>query len=168
MTRPILVAYATKLGSTHEVAEAISARLREHGLAAECRAAVDVDVVARYDGVVLGGALYIGRWHRDARHFLRQHAATLAAMPVAIFGMGPRTTSPADIADAREQLERALGRAPDVTPVSVAVFGGVVDPTRLHFPFSHMAASDARDWDAIESWSDGVAAAFGAPALVTH
>ena len=51
---------------------------------------------------------------------------------------------------------------PEVEAVSVAVFGGVVDPAKLPFPFSHMEASDARDWDAIRAWAEEVAA-LGAP-----
>jgi hypothetical protein len=39
----------------------------------------------------------------------------------------------------------------------MAVFGGVVDPTKLHFPFSRMPQSDARDWDAIAAWASETA-----------
>ena len=41
--------------------------------------------------------------------------------------------------------------------VAVAIFGGVVDPRKLSFPFNHMPASDARDWEAIHAWTDEVA-----------
>jgi len=47
-------------------------------------------------------------------------------------------------------------------PVSVTIFGGVVDPEQLGFPFSRMPASDARDWGAIRAWADEVAAALAA------
>jgi hypothetical protein len=66
--------------------------------------------------------------------------------------MGPRTLSEADVAGSREQRERALAKTPSARPLAVEVFGGVVDPAKLHFPFSHMPASDARDWDAIRAW----------------
>ena len=46
---------------------------------------------------------------------------------------------------------------PRVAPVAVTIFGGVVDPEQLRFPFSRMAPSDARDWDAIAAWADEVA-----------
>jgi hypothetical protein len=62
-----------------------------------------------------------------------------------------------DVAAARKQLEKALAAVPELTPASVAVFGGVVDPSALHFPFNRMEASDARDWDAIRTWSGTVA-----------
>ena len=55
------------------------------------------------------------------------------------------------------QLERGLASAREVSPVAVGVFGGVVDPARLHFPFNRMPPSDARDWDAISAWADELA-----------
>jgi menaquinone-dependent protoporphyrinogen oxidase len=152
-----LVAYATKHGSTREVAEAIAGTLAEGGRAVELCAARDVRAVEPYEGVVLGGALYTGRWHRDARAFLKQHRHALAERPVAVFGMGPRTLAANDVADSRAQLDKALAAVPEVKPLSVAIFGGVVDPTQLRFPFNRMPASDARDWDAIGAWTALVA-----------
>jgi menaquinone-dependent protoporphyrinogen IX oxidase len=74
--------------------------------------------------------------------------------------MGPRTLDEHEVAGSRAQLDKALAHTPEVAPVAVAIFGGVVDPDKLRFPFNHMPASDARDWDAIEAWADEVAAAF--------
>ena len=62
---------------------------------------------------------------------------------------------------ARKQLDHALEKTPELEPVAVAIFGGVVDPDKLRFPFSHMPASDARDWDAIRAWADEVAETVG-------
>jgi len=70
MRPSILVAYASKKGSTAEVAAFVGKRLREHGLVADVRRAAEVEDLALYDGVVLGGSLYFGRWHDDARAFL--------------------------------------------------------------------------------------------------
>jgi menaquinone-dependent protoporphyrinogen oxidase len=159
----ILVAYASKHGSTREVAEAVATGLRERGWAVEATPAADVDDVSRYAGAVLGTALYTGRAHPDARRLLKRHHAALAGMPFAVFAMGPRTSADEDIAGARRQIDAALAHRPDVHPVAVAVFGGVIDPSGLHFPFSRMPASDARDWDAIRAFADEVADAF-APA----
>jgi menaquinone-dependent protoporphyrinogen oxidase len=152
-----LVAYATKRGSTSEVAAAIAEAFAERGLDVDLRAAGEVEDLHGYDAVVLGGALYVGRWHADARDFLRRHRAALAGLPLAVFGMGPLTLELGDVEGSRKQLQRALARAPELHPVSVGVFGGVVDPSTLHFPFKKMPASDARDWDAIEAWAGEVA-----------
>jgi menaquinone-dependent protoporphyrinogen oxidase len=157
MTKPLLIAYATKHESTHEVAEAIADRLEVLGHRAELRAARDVATLSDYDGVVLGGALYTGHWHRDARRFLSRHRDELAGMPLAVFAMGPLTLEADDIAGSRKQLDRALAKEPGLEPIAVAIFGGVVDPAKLRFPFTHMDASDARDWDAIRYWTDDIA-----------
>src|ERR1043166_3954240 len=89
MTRTILVAYASKYGSTREVAESIAATLRERLLRVDVLPAGDVGGVDEYAGVVLGGAIYMGRWHRDAREFARQFADELSELPVAVFALGP-------------------------------------------------------------------------------
>ena len=60
-----------------------------------------------------------------------------------MFAIGPLTSGLDDLAAARGQLDHALDKIAELQPVTVAVFGGVVDPTQLRFPFSHMAASDA-------------------------
>jgi menaquinone-dependent protoporphyrinogen IX oxidase len=70
--------------------------------------------------------------------------------------MGPLTLSDEDVADARKQLEKGLGR-PGVVPDLTAIFGGVIDPGKLRFPLNHMLASDARDWTAIHAWAAQVA-----------
>jgi menaquinone-dependent protoporphyrinogen oxidase len=110
--------------------------------------------------VILGGALYMGRLHADARRFLRRHRHALVAMPVAVFAMGPLTTEEKQVGGSWKQLEHALASVPEVQPVSTAIFGGVVDPSELRFPFRHMPASDARDWDLIETWGREVGTAF--------
>jgi menaquinone-dependent protoporphyrinogen oxidase len=158
----VLVVYATRYGSTASVARAIAERLREHGLRVDVSPAAEIGSVAGYDAVVIGGALYMGHWHRDARRFLHRHRALLTCVPVAVFGMGPVTDTQADVDGSRRQLERALLHVPEVTPVDVAIFGGVIDPATLHFPFSHMKAHDGRDWDAIDRWADGLAVQVGA------
>jgi menaquinone-dependent protoporphyrinogen oxidase len=116
--------------------------------------------VHRCDAVVLGGALYTGRLHKDARRFLHRHQDALASRPLAVFALGPRTLDPADVAASRAQLDRALAATPALEPVAVAIFGGAVKPGELHFPLSRMPASDARDWAAIDAWAEELVAHF--------
>jgi menaquinone-dependent protoporphyrinogen oxidase len=161
MTRPILVAYATKHGSTQQVAQTIAAMLRKESLAVDTRPVADVTDLDSYDGVVLGAALYMGRLHVDARRFLRRHCKDLESTPLAVFAMGPLTDDEKQVEGSQKQLQHALSKLPGVRPVSTAIFGGVVRPSELHFPFSHMPASDARDWKQIEQWALEIARAFG-------
>ena len=159
MTR-VLVAYASRAGSTREVANRVADRIDAAGLCVDVRPASEVTDLERYDGVVLGAALYMGRLHGDARRFLRRHRKRLARMPFAIFAMGPRTLDEDDVAGSRAQLQAALRKVPEVQPALDGIFGGVVDPAKLGFPFNRMPASDARDWTAIEEWADLAAALF--------
>jgi menaquinone-dependent protoporphyrinogen oxidase len=160
MPETILVAYGTKHGSTREVAETVAATIARCGLEVETRPAGQVDDLSPYGGVVVGGAIYMGRWHPEAAGFLERHRRALAALPVAVFGMGPRTLKAEEVASSRAQIEKSLARVPEVEPLTIAVFGGVIDPRTLRFPFTRLPASDARDWDAIRDWAFDVAAAF--------
>jgi len=164
MTQPILVAYATKRESTHEVAAAVAARLRALGHDVDVRSAGEIGTLEPYRAVVLGGALYAGRWHRDARRFLAKHRDELARIPIAVFAMGPLKLEPKDVEGSRRQLDHALAKERDLEPMSVAIFGGVIDPAKLRFPLNRMEAADARDWDAIRSWAEELAGRFAARA----
>ncbi|GAA1654503.1 flavodoxin domain-containing protein [Nonomuraea maheshkhaliensis] len=146
----ILLAYATRNGSTREVVDAIAAMLRETGVEVRVRAARTVRApIEEADLIVLGAPLYNGRWHRDAHRLLKRHRDTLRRLPVAVFGMGPRRDTPEAWAQARSQLNRALTRHSWLTPLTVAVFGGADSPKhRLH--------RDLRDWNAIEAWALGI------------
>jgi menaquinone-dependent protoporphyrinogen oxidase len=166
MAGSILIAYATKHGSTREVADSLADALREHDLEVTTLPAAQVNDLSPYDAVVIGGSLYTGRWHPDALDFLKRHRGALETLPVAVFAMGPRTMAPKDVAQSRGQLDRALAKATGVDPFAVTIFGGVLDPRKLRFPFNRMPASDARDWDAVHAWAGDVARGFmyGKPA----
>ncbi len=165
MTGTILVAHASKYGSTREVAESVAATLRERLLRVEVREAGEVEQLDEYAGVVLGGGIYMGRWHRDARGFVKHFEQDLAALPVAVFALGPVDDDPDHRAGSEKQFAAAVEKLP-FEPVSTAVFGGAIDPRKLHFPFNHMPAADVRDWDEIRSWAIDLAdRLLSAPAL---
>jgi menaquinone-dependent protoporphyrinogen oxidase len=152
----VLMAYATKHGSTRQVAEAVTAALREGGAQVTVLPARAVsESVAGYDLVVLGAPLYSGRWHRDAHRFLKRHRRELAAVPVAVFGMGPRNDTEEAWQHSRAQLDRALAKRDWLNPTAIAVFGGVDPPGRSKRP-----QRDLRNWQTIHSWAaDTLAAA---------
>ena len=76
----------------------------------------------------------------------------------AIFSPGPLTAAEKDRQGSRAQLDRELAKASWLAPVSIEVFGGVINPEKLHFPFNHMQAGDTRDWTAIHTWSNKLVA----------
>jgi menaquinone-dependent protoporphyrinogen oxidase len=138
------VAYATKRGSTVEVAEAIAVKLREAGHEVEVLPADVVHEIDAHEAVVLGGALYTGRWHGDARKFLERHRTALARVPFAAFAVGPPTLAEHDGSRSRARLESALAKFPELAPVRVATF-------------DHGAASDAARRGPIDAWAAEVA-----------
>ena len=164
MSTSVLVGYATRYGSTQEVAEAVAATLRECGLAVDIQPMRQVRTLAGYSAVVLGAPLYMFRWHKDARRFLSRHRKALTERPVAVFALGP-THDPYDEEewqDSRAQLDKELAKYPWFTPVALEMFGGKYDPTKLRFPINLLAgkepASDLRDWTAIRAWASNLAA----------
>lgn len=161
----ILVAYATRYGSTEEVAERIAAILREGGHSVVLRPAPEVRSLEGYDAVVLGAALYMFRWHRHARRFLSRHRRDLEHRPVAIFALGPVEDKEEQFRDARDQLDKALNKFPWFSPVAVQMFGGKFDPAKLSFPINRFAgsepASDIRDWEAIRAWAEDLPNVLG-------
>ena len=161
MATDVLVAYATKYGSTEEVAKTVAEELEGLGFEVELRELAAVKELDGCRAVVIGAALYMGRWHRHARSFLKRQRAALAELPVAVFALGPLKNTEEQLAGSRKQLDRALAKAPDLHPATVEVFGGVIDPAKLRFPFNRMPEGDARDWDAIRAWSRSLPAELG-------
>ena len=171
MSDSVLVAYATRYGSTKEVAEAVAKALRERGLAVDVRPAAEVSDLSEYRAVVLGTALYIGHWLKDTDKFLAIHRDALAKLPVAVFALGPTLGKPddADWKACRENLDKEVAKTPWLAPVAVELFGGKYDPTRLSFlhkfltiipasPLHNLPASDVRDWEVIRAWTEDLPA----------
>jgi menaquinone-dependent protoporphyrinogen oxidase len=164
LTESVFVGYATRSGSTQEVAGAIAATLREIGLEVDLQPVRNVRTLAGYRLIVLGAPLYMFRWHRDALAFLSRHRETLAKLPVAVFALGPFHDEEKEWQSVRAQLDRELAKLPWFAPVAREVFGGKFDPTKLRFPMNlipamkKMPTSDIRNWEAIRAWARDLAA----------
>jgi menaquinone-dependent protoporphyrinogen oxidase len=155
----ILLAYASRYGSTQEVAETVAAALRAAGLEVEIQPMRQVKTLDHYNAVVLGAAIYNARWHPDAHQFLTQYREPLRQRPVAIFALGPLSTSETAMQRSRSQLDRELAKYPWLQPAAVGMFVGKIDPAKLSF-FDRLGttASDHRDWEAIRAWANALPA----------
>ena len=166
MSASILVAYATRAGSTQEVAEAVASRMRETGLVVDVQRLGDVRTLDAYEAVVIGAPLYMFRWHKDALGFLKRHQRALGNRPTAVFALGPFNDVEKEWVDVRAQLDKALAKFPWFEPVAIRVFGGAFDPATLRPPYSllpamkKIPASDIRDWHAIAAWAEDLAVKF--------
>jgi menaquinone-dependent protoporphyrinogen oxidase len=166
----VLVAYASKRGSTAEIAGFIADTLRDAGLSVDCVEAANVEDVRPYDGVILGSAVYIKRWQGDARRFLRRNAEALAERPFWVFSSGP--VGDPDEHEDPSWLEPAktIAQAEHLGARGHVVFGGRVPAEPRGFVERAMVKNtppeyrDRRDWDEIRGWAARVALELRAPA----
>lgn len=159
----VLVTYATRSGSTAEVAQAVAQTLRENSISVDIQPVRSARSLEQYAGVVLGVPLYMTRFHKDARRFLAENRETLRKVPVALFVLGPAKKDEKDWTGAQKQLEKELAAVSWFSPVSQKILGGKFDPAKLSFPFNlipalrRIPASDVRDWAAIRDWATDLA-----------
>ncbi|MGA2319642.1 MAG: flavodoxin domain-containing protein [Solirubrobacteraceae bacterium] len=166
----VLVAQASKRGSTAEIAGAIADVLRQSGLEVDCRPAGEVGGLDPYDAIVLGSAVYMKRWQGDAKHFLRKHAEALSRLPFWVFSSGP-VGDPSTTPDpAWLEPPRIIDRAQQLGVRDHVVFGGRV-PAEPRGPIERAMVKntpvqyqDRRDWDEIRSWAGRIASELHAPA----
>ena len=160
--KKVLVAYATKAGTTGEVAEAIGAELCNAGLAAEVLPAKEVQDLSPYDAVVIGSPIYVGKWLGDAAEFVARHQAALQQKPTAYF-LACMTLHD-DTAENRATVGAYLQPQRDlVTPLAEGQFVGTFVPQQHPLPFRLMMklmkspSGDLRDWEAIRAWAQELA-----------
>ncbi len=162
----VLVAAASRHGATSEIGETIAEALREHGLEADAKPPEEVHDLAGYDAVVLGSAVYVGKWLDPARDLVERRADELCTKPVWLFSSGPigepLRPSPEDAVDVESLVSATRARGH-------RLFGGKLDKGRLGFGEKAVVLAfrapegDFRDWDEIRSWAAEIAAAL-APA----
>jgi len=153
----LLVTYATKNGSTTDVAEAIGLRLREHGCSVEIQPAKEVRSLKEFDALVVGAPIYSGHWLSGAHRILKQVRKLKGGQSpaIAIFALGPRKNEgPEDWVVPNAQFDRALNKHPSIAPVSTVMFGGADPPKKS-------IRRDIRDWVAIRAWADELAGILG-------
>lgn len=164
MNKPILVAYASRTGSTVGVAEAIGQTLRDSGLSVEVRLMQDIADLTPYRAVVAGSAIQGRQWLPEAVQFVKGHQDALAEMPFAAFLVCMTLAMPG-----AERYRESVAEWLDpvralVRPVSEGLFAGVLDlrkiPSRADRLKFWLAAAlgfwkegDHRDWNAIRRWA---------------
>lgn len=140
----VLVAYGSKRGGTAGLARAIASALETHGIHADAREAGAAGSPDAYDAVIVAGAVYMNRWHRQARRFVRRETTALRGCPVWLVSSGPLDDSAHDgevppVAQVAKLIER-------IGACGHATFGGRLDPDAKGFPASVMAKIAAGDW----------------------
>ncbi len=174
----VLVAYASRAGSTKGIAEFIGEKLQKDGMQVDVRDVSGVGDVASYDAFVVGSALYMYHWLKEARQFVQENRAILAARPVWLFSSGP--TGPREIDSKGSDLRQTSGPKEidelreSISPRDHRVFFGALFPDRLKGATGYFARwtpkeeqGDFRNWPEIEAWAVTIARALtAAPAEV--
>jgi menaquinone-dependent protoporphyrinogen oxidase len=161
----ILVTVASKHGATEEIGESIAAFLRAFGLTVETEAPEKVTSLDGFDAVVLGSAVYAGRWMDSATHFAQQFSTGLASRDIWLFSSGPIGDPPMPTEEpaAAPALARRLGAHEHRS------FAGRLDRDRLGFMERTITRAlkapegDFRDWEAIRAWAGEIATALARP-----
>lgn len=166
MQERILVAYASRNGSTAEIAQAIGKELVTAGYSADVTEMSRVSSLAGYQGVIIGAPLYMGNLVKDIAEFISRHKSSLTTLPVASFAVGltPVSEQVGNVDHAMEYLNTSL--AP-VKPVGTILFAGKLDPAKLGFiqrkmmEIGKVPSGDFRDWNLISSWARDLPAKMG-------
>ena len=158
-----LVTYATRCGSTREVAQAIAAELEQRGGSVDLLPLQQAARLAEYDAVVLGSAVRFGRWLPEALKFVEQNRAALNQKQTAVFTVHLMNLGDDEASRTARQAYLDPVRAL-VTPAAEAFFAGVGDSSKVSFLeriIAKMVKSpegDFRNWDAIRSWGRSIPA----------
>lgn len=155
----ILVTTASKHGATAEIGDAIAGKLREHDHEVEVHEPGDVTSLEGYDAVILGSAIYAGRWMDSARRFSERHHHALRRLPVWLFSSGP-IGDPLEPAEEPADGQRLLG---ELGAREHRTFPGRVNSSDLGWvertitKMVKASDGDFRDFDAIRVWAADVA-----------
>lgn len=160
----ILVAYATKCGSTAEIATAITEILCAGGLSAELIRANNVKSLEGYQGIVLGTAIYMGSPLKEASNFIEKFSSQMADFPFAIFDVC-LTMKEATPENQRIALDYLKSISEVIPPIKTGAFSGRIDLASLPPLYRLFAQSDSegilaegdyRDWKAIGDWAEAL------------
>ena len=174
MTHTVLVTYASRTGSTAEIAQAIGTTLREGGVPVDVKPMQEIKELAPYQAVIAGSAIRGARWLPEAVQFIRSHQSELRHKPFAMF------TVCITLAMANsEQYRTAVAgwTAPVraiVNPLSEGLFAGMLDFNKLPMNWETFKLratvamgifprGDHRDWDAVRAWAEGLKPRIATP-----
>jgi len=177
-----VVVYASKYEFTKGIAEFIAEKLQQNGILAEVREVKAVHDLAGFDAIVIGSALYMGHWMKEATEFVRRNRTTLADHQVWLFSSGPLGTETKD-AQGRDLIAGAEPKEitefmEAIHPRDHHVFFGGLDSSKLsvaHRMIRKLPAArailpegDFRNWKDIEAWAISIARALEALQTPPH
>jgi len=161
MEKKVLVTYASKYGSTGGVADAVAKELCVKGVSADVALITNARNIGSYQGVVIGSAIYMGKWMPEALDFVKRNKDILRRVPVAYFLVCMTLAGPTDKnrAEVLAYMDPILKEVPEIKPVGLGTFAGAMHYSNLSWIYKKILKSkgtpegDYRDWNAIRSWA---------------
>jgi len=161
MEKRVLVTYASKYGSTGGVADAIGRELCSTGVAADVVVIKNAVNLSSYQGVVIGSAIYMGKWMPEAIDFVKKNRDIMRQVPVAYFLVCMSLSHPTEENRAKvsSYMDPILKAVPEIRPVGIGTFAGALDYNNLSWINKKTLKSkgtpegDFRDWNAIRTWA---------------
>lgn len=154
----ILVTYATRAGSTVQVAETIAQTLAAGGATVHVRSLQCVTDLQAFDAVVIGSAIRFGRWLPEAVEFVKTNQAALSRVPTAFFVVSGFLRE--DTPEMRQTVLAYLDPVRKILePTAIGLFAGKIDYRKLSLFDLGIAAlvkqpeGDWRNWDAMREWA---------------
>jgi len=163
MTDPrVLIAYATKYGTTKEIAKEIQDVLAEKSIESDLINVMETGKIETYAAVILGSPVYMGKMLVEARDFCTHYQPYLKDTWLAIFVNGISCCSPGSAVTS--SLMAAIDEMAEyVRPAMKTAFAGAFSPTKLTDADAQIAGlvrppvGDFRDHEAIRIWAQDVA-----------
>lgn len=161
MNNRILVTYATRAGSTVEVAAAIGETLGARGFSVDVKPVKENPQVDGYQAVLVGSAIRFGQWLPEAVEFVKNNQQALNRVPVALFTVHIMNLGDDEQSRGNRMAYLSAVR-PLIKPVDEVFFPGEIDPARLSFlerligQIVKSPVGDFRDWDKIRGWANAV------------
>ncbi len=159
----VLVAYASKHGSTQGIAERINEKLQKMGKQTELRSIETVSDPGIYEAFVIGSAIYYGSWMKEATEWVHRNQSILANRPVWLFSSGPLGT---EVKDTEPQPKEIVDFQKTIKPRDHQIFFGSLDHNKLSFTERMVLKAvrahegDYRNWEAIDDWAESIAHAL--------
>jgi len=168
MDKNVLVTYASKYGATREIAEKIGEDLQLAGLAVDVLPVTDVREVIHYQAVILGSAVYIGKWQKEAEVFLKNNEKQLTDRAVWLFSSGPSGEgNPLELVEGALVPANLKPITDRIQPRDITIFHGNIDLNKINglekFAVKNVVKKpfgDYRDWNMIATWAGEIASAL--------
>ncbi|MDD1674254.1 MAG: flavodoxin domain-containing protein [Methanomicrobiales archaeon] len=163
MPARILIAYASRSGSTAEIAQAIGKELESIGMNISVSEIREISSIRGYDAVVIGTPVYMGKPEKTSVQFAACNQEQLQQLPVAVFavGMAPVDTKVGSVEGVIRNLQASFAA---LQPVATTLFAGRLDPARMSLldrtmtRLMRVQTGDFRDWAAIRAWAQSLPA----------